>query len=109
MLTYKGAYKAEAGTYWDMETGYRVDVGAEAVLPGNSASTYIKSSPVVMALAGPILGLLYVVLLPFIGIAATVFLAGGKLLKSMFCTTGKSISFGWRPGRAYLSGKKKKQ
>jgi len=72
-------------------------------------SAHSSSSSIALALAGPIIGLVYVVLLPIIGIAATTVLAARRLLTGMFHATGKCVSFGWRPGAAYLSGKKKKR
>ncbi len=71
-------------------------------------SAQSSSSSLALALAGPVIGLVYVVLLPVIGIAATAILAARRLLTGLFHATGKCVSFGWRPGSAYLSGKKKK-
>jgi len=76
------------------------------MLTSTSASS--NSSSLALALAAPLIGLAYVVLLPIIGITATVVLAGRRLMAGMFHATGKCVSFGWRPGSAYLSGKKKK-
>jgi hypothetical protein len=56
-------------------------------------------------LAGPFIGLAYVVALPFIGIAAIVSMVGGKVLKGAARLAGKGVSFGWRPAESYLSGK----
>ncbi len=67
-----------------------------------------SSASLALALAAPLIGLAYVVLLPIIGIGATAVLAGRKIVAGMFHATGKCVSFGWRPGSAYLSGKKKK-
>jgi len=61
----------------------------------------------VMLLAAPIMGLAFVVLLPFIGIATLAAVAGRKALGGMTSVAGKTISFGWRPVEAYLAGKKK--
>lgn len=49
-------------------------------------------------LVGPVIGLLYAVFLPFIGIGKT--LISGLVLVAVKCT-----SFGWRPIEAYLDGK----
>ncbi len=109
MLTYKGGHKVGKGTYWDIRNGHRVDVAQEAVLPGGEASSYLRMPSGVMLLSGPIIGLFYVLFLPFIGIAMVVAAAGRGVLAGAASLIGKSISFGWRPRNAYLSGKKKKE
>ncbi len=65
-----------------------------------------KIGTVVMLLASPIIGLVYVVFLPFIGIATLAAVAGREVLGSVAV---KTISFGWRPVEAYLAGKKKEK
>jgi hypothetical protein len=79
----------------------------DGVLSGESSSTYYRIPSVVLLLAGPILGLLYVILLPFIGIATVGMLAVRKVVGGLLSLIGKSLSFGWRPKEAYLAGKKK--
>lgn len=107
MLTYKGGQKVGKGTYWDLSNGQRIDVAQETMLSGGSSSTYYRIPSAIMLIAGPVVGLLYVVLLPFIGIATIGTLAVRKLVGGMLSLIGKSLSFGWRPKVAYLSGKKK--
>ncbi len=70
---------------------------------GNRMETGVK------LLAAPIIGLLYVVSLPFIGIVTLAAVAGRKVLDVVASVAGKTISFGWRPVEAYLAGKKKGQ
>ena len=108
MLTYKGGQKVGKGTYWDLANGRRIDVLREAVL-ANGTVTYIKMPSGVMLLSGPVIGLLYATLMPFIGIATVATLARRKILGSVYHVAEKSVSFGWRPSNAYLSGKKKKK
>jgi hypothetical protein len=108
MFTFTGGQKVEKGTYWDLANGRRIDVMREAVLAGGTA-TYVKMPPGVMLLSGPVIGLLYTILMPFIGIATVATLAGLKILGSVYQVAEKSVSFGWRPNNAYLSGKKKKK
>jgi hypothetical protein len=108
MLTYKGGNKVEKGTYWELSSGQRIDVANEAILNGDNSSTYLRMSAGFMLLAGPVIGLLYVVLLPFIGIATVATVATRKVVGGVFNLIGKSLSLGWRPRTAYLAGKKKK-
>ena len=109
MLTYKGGYKVGKGTYWDVRSGHRVDVAQEAVLPGGEASKYLRLPVGIMLLSGPFIGLLYVVFLPFIGIAMLALAAGREVLRRLVSLFGKSISVDWRPRSAYLLGKKKEK
>jgi hypothetical protein len=109
MLTCKGGYTVGKGTYWDLANGRRIDVLREAVLAGGGTATYVKMSSGVMLLWGPVIGLLYAILMPFIGIATVAILAGREILGSVYHVAEKSVSFGWRPSKAYLSGKKKRK
>lgn len=58
-------------------------------------------------LLSPIMGLLYVVALPFIAIGAVAAMAGKWALEAAATVAGSLISFGWRPLEAHLAGKKK--
>lgn len=57
----------------------------------------------------PILGLIYAVFLPFIGIAMFIKIGGSKLLGRALAPVTEGASFGWRPIEAYLTGKKAKK
>lgn len=107
MLTYKGGQKVGKGTYWDLANGRRIDVLRETVLAGGNA-TYVRMSSGVMLFSSPAIGLLYAILMPFISIATVATLAGRVILGSVCHVAKKSVSFGWQPSNAYLSGKKRK-
>ncbi len=55
--------------------------------------------------AGPFIGLAYIVSLPFVFVYAL----GVAALNGLLGLAGKSVSFGWRPTEAYLAGKKGKK
>jgi hypothetical protein len=55
--------------------------------------------------AAPFIGLTYVAVLPF----AFLFAIGIAALHGIVNTARRSISFGWRPMEAYLSGRKKRK
>jgi len=61
-----------------------------------------------MLLFGPIVGLAYVVALPFIGIGMIASLVVGRVFEAAERLFGSVVHFGWRPDEAYLAGKKKK-
>ena len=102
-----GGDRVSRGSYWNFSTGDRVQMEAEGVLPGGQDNIYFKFPPVLMLMAGPILGLIYAVFLPFIGIAMLVTVVFKKLFSGILAGVWKGASFGWQPSEAYLSGKKK--
>jgi len=108
MMT-KGGHKVQAGTYWNMANGERVDLDQEGVLPGSGQDMYIKAPAVMAIAAGPVLGLVFAMFLPFIGIAMTLGLVGRKLGEAVSEAAAGSMSFGWRPIEAYLAGRKQKK
>ncbi len=108
-MLYKGGHKVEKGTYWDTSTGERVDVQQEQALPGNDHTIYIKAKSGLVLIAGPILGLVFAIFLPFIGIVMTLGQFGKKVADSAVGSAAQSVSFGWRPIEAYLTGRKNKK
>ena len=109
MLTYKGGNRVSKGTYWNLRKGLRIDIADEDVLPGDAASNYLRMPVAVMLLSGPFIGLLYAILIPIIGLVTVAAYAVRSLLKGMYNLVAKSVSFGWQPKNAYLSGKKKEK
>jgi hypothetical protein len=103
-----GGHTVKAGTYWNMTNGSRVQMDQEGVLPGNGKTRYIKAPVAVMLMAAPVIGLVFAVFLPFIGIVMTLSLIGKKLVDGVASAAAGSMSFGWRPIEAYLAGKKRK-
>jgi hypothetical protein len=97
------------GTYWDLANGQRIDIEQEGILGGEASATYYRIPTGVMLIAGPVIGLLYVISLPFIAIATVATLAAGKVVNGLLSLAGTSLSFEWRPREAYLAGKKKKK
>ena len=108
-LKHRGGEEAKKGTYWNFSNGDRVIMEKDGVLPGDRQATYYKGHPIFVLMAAPILGLVYAVFLPFIGIAAVITMVGRKLMGGLAHEASKAASFGWRPAEAYLSGKEKKK
>lgn len=117
MLINRGGRKAGRGTYWNPSDGHRVDIAGEATLPGGEKTVYLKMPAGGMIILAPLTGLLYVITLPILGIAAVavmVFsplfgaLAAVVLIGIRACSSLAShSSFGYRPMTAHLSGKKR--
>jgi hypothetical protein len=108
-LGHKSGTMVEKGTYWDLANGQRIDVEQEGILGGEASATYYRIPTGVMLIAGPVIGLFYVISLPFIAIATVATLAAGKVVNGLLSLVGTSLSFEWRPREAYLAGKKKKK
>jgi len=60
-----------------------------------------------MLAVAPLMGLLYVIALPFIAIGTVLAVAGKKALTGVANLSGNLISLDWRPMEAHLSGRKK--
>jgi len=105
----KGGNTVAAGTYWNMANGSRIDMHVEGVLPGGKDTRYIKAPAAVMLMAAPLLGLLFAVFLPFIGIAMAVQVVARKVGGGLQNAAAASASFAWRPVEAYLTGRKKRK
>ena len=63
----------------------------------------------VALLLGPVVGLAYVICLPFISVGAIIVMIGGKALGKVWNLVRSLAYFEWKPSEAYLAGKKKKE
>ena len=109
MLTRSGGQKVGSGTYWDISSGLRIDMEQEGVLPGDESAKYLKASAGMILLAGPFLGLVYIIVLPIMGVVTALSLLLRKMLGSVADLARNIVSFGWRPSESYLGGKNKKK
>ncbi len=110
MLIWKGKELAEEGTYWDTSTGDRITIEEQGILPGDRSKIYIKASSTTMLLMSPVLGLMFAIFLPFIGIAMTlsflgkkIAIASGRTVQATVSAGAKNMFFAWRPLQAYLA------
>jgi len=87
----------------ESETGERRE---HNMVTYNEETTAVQRA--VGLLMGPILGLAYVVYLPFIAIAITVVVLGKKVLGEALLVLRSFATFGWNPSEAYISGKRKR-
>ena len=108
-MLYKGGMVVESGTYWNLETAERIDADGAVTLSGGTDTKYIKAHVLVAIMAGPVLGLVYALFLPFIGIVMTFSMLWEKIAEVAMDMAASSVSFGWRPIEAYLMGRKKKK
>jgi hypothetical protein len=102
--------KVGTGYYWNVGRWEFANVGPEGgLLRGESHETYVKVPFGVALLAAPVAGLLFVVFLPFIGVA----LAVGLLVKKVAArvhggatTLAAVVQPPMATGAAYLTGEK---
>jgi hypothetical protein len=83
----------------------------EGRLPGTEAEVYHGVPWFVLMFAGPFLGLIYVIFLPFIGLAMVLWLLAGKtaeLIGSAAASAVRVLRPGWEPSMAFLSRSKRK-
>ena len=106
MLKHNGGDRVGKGTYWNLTNGERIDIRDEGILPGEAKKAYYRMPAAAIIVAGPVLGLMYALFLPFIGIAMLVKLVGQKAGAGVMEMVHGSASFGWRPSESYLTGKK---
>ncbi len=71
MFRFNGGQTVRKGTYWNLSSGERVDANENAVLPGTARENYVKLSVAGMLVAGPIAGLLFTCIIPFLFIFIT--------------------------------------
>lgn len=106
-ITNIGGDSVGMGNYWNFSTGDRVHMEEAGILPGNKTQRYYKVHPAAILFAAPVLGLVYAIFLPFIGLA----MAASVLLKKLFGGLAQSAyrgaAFSWQPSEAYLAGKRR--
>ena len=66
MFTYFGGRTVGHGTYWNLSSGERIDVNGSMVLPGTSEERYVKLPMTGVCIAGPLAGLVFTVVIPFL-------------------------------------------
>ena len=105
MTRYSGGDSVGAGMYWNPKSMNVVGLRTEGILPGGVELSYRRLPAFVLFLLMIALGGVYVLFLPVLIICTTVYMVGMRVFGSLFLQMRKSMSFGWRPSEAYLSGK----
>ena len=104
MVRFHGGEQAGKGTYWNILTGERVDLGGTSFLPGGRNDTFLRLPGFAVLVFGPALGLAFAIFLPFIAIVMTLTVGMRKVGAVLMTATGRSMSFGWRPMESFLAG-----
>lgn len=109
MAVNRGGDVVRGGYYWNAQKWDASFVsGDEGVLPGGPDQVYRRMPVFALLLAAPIMGGLFVMFLPFIGI----FMLLQHIGRAAIEATGEglervmaSVAPSWRPGMAFLAGK----
>jgi hypothetical protein len=106
-----GGTAAKNGFYWNLGKWERTLVPKQGgILPGNATDKYIKVPVIALLFVAPMMGAAYAMFLPFIGFALLFTFLGKKALAAAGVGAvgmGATLTQDWRPGEAYLAGKKK--
>lgn len=106
MTTYRGTQDVEPGFYLHTRTFRVAMIERYGRLPGADADTYRRVPILLMLAAAPLLGLVYVIFLPFIGFAAVAYLVGGRAVQfaaRVAGETGRVRRPAWAPMLAFFT------
>jgi len=113
MSKHTGGTEVKAGFYWNLRKWEMVTLsGAGGTLPGTAEDRYLKVPIVAFLFIAPVMGGLYALFLPFIGFAMLFAFLGrkaGAAGRAALLRLGGLVSPQWRPGEAYLAGKRGKK
>lgn len=107
MLKYRGGELVQAGTYLSLGTGEFVAVPKEgARLPGETRVHYLRTPlPGVVAL-GPVMGLVFILFVPFAAVAAIVVFATARIGKGLRASSQSLVQIAapaWKPGVSFFT------
>lgn len=103
-----GGERVGKGNYWNFSTGERVYMEEAGTLPGDETQRYYRVPPIIILIVGPILGLMYFLIFPFIGVAVFAAVLFKKLSGRFARSAHRGAAFGWKPSEAYLARTKHK-
>ena len=106
MTTYTGTQEVEPGLYLNTRKFSVTTIDRRGPLPGTTEATYRRVPMLLMLAAAPLLGLVYVIFLPFIGFAAVTWLLANKALElvtGVARETGRVRRPAWAPLLAFFS------
>lgn len=105
MTTYTGTQEVDPGLYLNLRKFRLASMERRGPLPGTTEETYRRMPMLMMLALAPVLGLVYVIFLPFIGFVAVAYLAGQKAVEAGARVAeqfGRVRQPGWAPTLAFL-------
>lgn len=110
MKRYASGTKVGQGFYWNVGRWELANIPAGGgELAGEAGDGFVKLPFLLALVIAPLMGLLYVMFLPFIGFAmllATIVKGVARGVHRLVVGTAAVVHPAWRPGEAYLTGEK---
>jgi len=109
MTTYTGNQNVDPGLYFNVKQFRVKSIERRGPLPGTEDDKYRRVPMLVMLAMAPLLGLAFVIFLPFIGFAMVLWLLGDKAAQLATGTATEAVRVlrpGWAPALAFLSRSK---
>jgi hypothetical protein len=106
MRHYKGNDSVRPGFYFNPRRLSFASVDSEGALPGTAQEAYLRVPALAMLVAGPILGLAYVIFLPLIGFVMVAWIAGKAVLALAARAAAECVGVlkpAWQPTMAFFS------
>jgi len=106
MATYTGTTHVTPGMYLNLRRRTITHIETEGPLPGGERDRYYRVPMILMLAAAPLLGLAFVIFLPFIGFAMVAKLVGDLLLDAfarVITAAMRVVRPGWVPTMAFLA------
>jgi hypothetical protein len=109
MLRHQGGQHVNAGFYLDLNSWeiHTMSGRQGGVLEGDGSARYLRVPVLGMLLFAPLMGALFAMFLPFIGIYMVARHAAGRAsdgLRRVTRSTVMALGPSWQPGAAHLSG-----
>jgi hypothetical protein len=109
MTTSIGGTAVRSGYYWNLGKWEVIPVERDGgLLPGGRGDRFLRLPVLAVLLLLPMLGGLFVVFLPVIGFVLVAWALGKKmadLARGGAAGLASTVTPGWRPGEAHLTGK----
>lgn len=109
MTIYKGTQEVEPGLYLNLKGFAIKSVDTRGPLPGTDGDEYRRVPMLAMLAVAPLLGLAFVMFLPFIGFAMVAYLLGQKTVQAagnLMTQAVRVVRPGWVPALAFLTRSK---
>jgi hypothetical protein len=107
MKRYQGGESAPQGVYLSLSTGEFIQLYGEVlILPGKDEVKYVKVPAPLMMVAGPFVGLAFIIFLPVtgvLGISSLLAYKVGRRAQALGHRVLQPAAISWRPGVAYLT------
>jgi len=106
MTTYTGTQVVDPGLYWAVKPLKLTSVDERGPLPGTEDRTWHRVPMLLMLIVAPLLGLAFVIFLPYIAFATVLRLVGevvGERARDLAAQASRALQPAWAPARAFFT------